>query len=87
MVKLFLRWKDSHLLLSVHTRTSIGFNRRTELEIIQFLNIALVLGNALKVSVGPQAAVTMAAKLLQIRRGRNYQLLKTTFVIQFNCEN
>lgn len=69
MVTLFLTWKGSNLLFCIPIRALISFNVRTELEIIQFLNVAIVIGNELKVSVGPQAAVKRAAKLLQIGAG------------------
>ena len=73
-MKLFLGWKDPDLLFSIPIRTLISFSIRTELEMTQFLNIAIVIENALKVSVGLQAAGRSAAKFLQMGGRSHFQL-------------
>lgn len=69
----FCRWKDPNLCFSVPIRTLISFNVRTELEVTQFLNVAIVIENELKVSVGLQAA-KLAAKFLRIGGESQFQL-------------
>lgn len=73
-MKLILRWKDPNLLFSIPIRMLISFNIRTVLEITQSLNVAVVIENELKVSVGLQAAGKSAAKFLQIGGRSHFQL-------------
>lgn len=46
----------------------ISFNIRTELEIIQFLNVAIVIENELKLYVGLQAAVRSATSFFRCEK-------------------
>lgn len=55
-----------NLLFSISIKMQISFNIRTELEITQFLYIAIVRENELKVYLGPQASGKSAVRFLQM---------------------
>lgn len=64
MMKLFFMQRLL-IYFSLFLLKLISFNIRTELEITQFLNVAIVIENELKLYVGLQAAGKYAAKFLQ----------------------